>query len=62
MNLSDNYQIQAQFNTVVVQQKEMDRVGLFEPTTCGSEEPDSTITTPFHDWLPSLRREKRLSG
>jgi hypothetical protein len=35
--------------------KEMDRVG-FEPTTCGSEEPDPTIsTTAFHDWLPSQK-------
>ena len=40
----------------------VERVGV-EPTTCGSEEPDSTIsTTVFHDWLPSLKRRKRLSG
>jgi hypothetical protein len=32
LNLSYNYLKQAQFNAVVVQQKEMDRVG-FEPTT-----------------------------
>ena len=32
LNLSDNYLKQAQINTVVVQQKEMDRVGV-EPTT-----------------------------
>jgi hypothetical protein len=32
LNLSVNYQKQAQTNTVFVQQKEMDRVG-FEPTT-----------------------------
>jgi hypothetical protein len=31
-NLSDNYLKQSQINTVVVQQKDMDRVG-FEPTT-----------------------------
>jgi hypothetical protein len=31
--LSDNYLKQSQINTVVVQQKDMDRVGLFEPTT-----------------------------
>jgi hypothetical protein len=30
--LSDNYLKQSQINTVVVQQKDMDRVG-FEPTT-----------------------------
>ena len=30
--LSDNYLKQSQFNAVVVQQKEVDRVG-FEPTT-----------------------------
>jgi hypothetical protein len=30
--LFDNYQKQAQINTVIVQQKEVDRVG-FEPTT-----------------------------
>jgi hypothetical protein len=35
MNLSDNYLKHAQFNTVVVQQKEMDRVGV-EPTTLAS--------------------------
>ena len=32
LNLSDIYQNQAQFNTVVVQQEKVDRVG-FEPTT-----------------------------
>jgi hypothetical protein len=32
LNLSYNYQKQAQFNTVVVQQIKVDRVG-FEPTT-----------------------------
>jgi hypothetical protein len=32
LNLSDNYQNQAQNNTVVTAQKEMDRVGV-EPTT-----------------------------
>jgi hypothetical protein len=32
LNLSDNYLKQSQINTVVVQQKEMDRVGV-EPTT-----------------------------
>jgi hypothetical protein len=32
LEMADNYQNQAHFNTVVVQQKEMDRVG-FEPTT-----------------------------
>jgi hypothetical protein len=37
LNLSDNYQIQAQTNTVFVQQKEMDwGVGLVEPTTSAS--------------------------
>jgi hypothetical protein len=35
LNLSVNYQKQAQNNAVVVQQKEMDRVG-FEPTTSAS--------------------------
>jgi hypothetical protein len=33
--LSDNYLKQSQINTVVVQQKDMDRVG-FEPTTSAS--------------------------
>jgi hypothetical protein len=35
LNLSDNYQNQSQFNTVVVQQIKVDRVG-FEPTTSAS--------------------------
>ena len=32
LNLSDNYRKQSQNNAVIVQQKEVDRVG-FEPTT-----------------------------
>jgi hypothetical protein len=36
LDLSDNYQKQAQFNAVVVQQKEMDRVGV-EPTTSAQQ-------------------------
>jgi hypothetical protein len=35
-NLSDNYLKQSQINTVVVQQEEMDRVGV-EPTTSASQ-------------------------
>jgi hypothetical protein len=38
LNLSDNNRKQVQFNTVFVQQEEMDRVGLFEPTTSASQQ------------------------
>ena len=37
LNLSDNYLKQSQINTVVVQQKEMDRVGV-EPTTSADQQ------------------------
>jgi hypothetical protein len=33
LKFSDNHTKQSQFNTVVVQQKEVDWVGGFEPTT-----------------------------
>jgi hypothetical protein len=41
LNLSDNYLNRVQNNTVVVQQKEMDRVG-FEPTTSAMPMPYPT--------------------
>jgi hypothetical protein len=38
LNLSDNRLEQAQFNAVVPSQKEMNRVGLFEPTTSAAQQ------------------------
>jgi hypothetical protein len=48
LNLSDNNQNQAQFNTVVPSQKEMDRVDGFEPTTSALFKDNSIIYLNGH--------------
>jgi hypothetical protein len=63
LNLSDNFLNQAQFNTVFLSQKEMDRVGV-EPTTSAMpmdlDIPVAWYSNSFYTAIFDVYQDRRL--